>query len=307
MSELILHHFDASPFAEKIRLVLGFKQLAWRSVTIPMVMPKPDLTALTGGYRKTPVLQIGCDIYCDTQLIARELERRFPSPALFPAPSGAMSLVLSLWADQEFFRAGAFLSMATNAQIPESVLKDRQAFFDFMDFSDPAMRIPQAEAELARHFSLLENLLSQNAPFVLGDSFCWADILAYFPVWMVQGNLAAAAERLAPYPLLRDWAGRVAAVGYGHATELSADEALAVAANSVSEWPSEIRTHYALPLQLGDEVAVKPDDYGAVPVEGRLHYLDDERIVLHREDPRATSTKVHFPRRGFKIDRPGAY
>jgi len=56
MSELILHHYPNSPFAEKIRLILGHKKLPWKSVFIPMIMPKPDLTALTGGYRKTPVL-----------------------------------------------------------------------------------------------------------------------------------------------------------------------------------------------------------------------------------------------------------
>ncbi|MDH5175928.1 MAG: glutathione S-transferase N-terminal domain-containing protein, partial [Gammaproteobacteria bacterium] len=54
MSELILHHFDWSPYAEKVRVLLGIKGLAWRSVQIPMISPKPDLTALTGGYRKTP-------------------------------------------------------------------------------------------------------------------------------------------------------------------------------------------------------------------------------------------------------------
>jgi glutathione S-transferase len=48
VSELILHHFDQSPFAEKVRLMLGLKGPAWRSVEIPMVMPKPGLTALTG-------------------------------------------------------------------------------------------------------------------------------------------------------------------------------------------------------------------------------------------------------------------
>ena len=78
MSDLILHHFDWSPYGEKVRVLLGIKGLAWRSVQIPMVMPKPDLTALTGGYRKTPVLQIGADIYCDTSRIARELEQSLP-------------------------------------------------------------------------------------------------------------------------------------------------------------------------------------------------------------------------------------
>src|SRR6185369_1531695 len=75
MAELILHHYDISPYAEKVRLIMGLKRLAWRSVQIPVVMPKPDLTALTGGYRLTPVLQIGADIYCDTRTIARRLER----------------------------------------------------------------------------------------------------------------------------------------------------------------------------------------------------------------------------------------
>ena len=74
-----------SPFAEKIRLIFGFKNLHWSSVLIPNIMPKPDLTALTGGYRKTPVLQIGADIYCDTALIADVLEEHSPHPTLYPA------------------------------------------------------------------------------------------------------------------------------------------------------------------------------------------------------------------------------
>ena len=96
MSELILHHYPTSPFAEKARLLLGFKDLAWRSVQIPPVMPKPDLTALTGGYRKTPVLQIGADIYCDTALIARRLEAYQPQPALLPGARAFAIATLSL-------------------------------------------------------------------------------------------------------------------------------------------------------------------------------------------------------------------
>ena len=88
MTDIILHHYETSPYSEKVRLGLGLKGLAWASVEIPIIMPKPDLTALTGGYRKTPVLQIGADIYCDSQLIMRELERRYPSPSFYPAGRG---------------------------------------------------------------------------------------------------------------------------------------------------------------------------------------------------------------------------
>src|SRR6201996_6242988 len=83
-SPIILHHFDQSPFSEKIRLIFGLKKLAWTSVRISRIMPRPDLMPMTGGYRRTPVMQIGADIYCDTQCIMRELERRFPQPSLLP-------------------------------------------------------------------------------------------------------------------------------------------------------------------------------------------------------------------------------
>src|SRR5258708_27009322 len=85
MNDLILHHYDFSNFAEKARLMLGFKGLPWRGVEIPPIAPKPKLAPLTGGYRRTPVLQEGADIWCDTNLIARELGRRVPSTTFYPA------------------------------------------------------------------------------------------------------------------------------------------------------------------------------------------------------------------------------
>ena len=102
MNELILHHYPMSPFAEKARLMLGYKRLPWRSVTIPPVMPKPDVVALTGGYRKTPILQIGADVYCDTALIARVLEARQPVPTLYPS-FAPLAVPLAQWADSLLF------------------------------------------------------------------------------------------------------------------------------------------------------------------------------------------------------------
>ena len=100
MDELILHHYDMSPFSEKVRLIFGLKGLAWRSVIVPMTLPKPDLMPLTGGFRRTPVLQVGADIYCDTDLIAAELERRFPEPSIFPDRSAGLAAILAMWADR---------------------------------------------------------------------------------------------------------------------------------------------------------------------------------------------------------------
>jgi hypothetical protein len=93
MTDIILHHYETSPYSEKVRLGLGLKGLAWETVEIPVIMPKSDLTALTGGYRKTPVLQIGAN-YCDSQLIMRELERRHPTPNFFIPPATARPMRL---------------------------------------------------------------------------------------------------------------------------------------------------------------------------------------------------------------------
>ena len=103
MNDLILHHYSTSPFSEKIRLILGYKKLAWKSVVIPPIMPKPDVVALTGGYRKTPFLQIGADIYCDTALICDILEHRQPTPTLYPAHNKGLARVLAQWADSTLF------------------------------------------------------------------------------------------------------------------------------------------------------------------------------------------------------------
>ena len=94
MPDLILHHYPSSPFSEKIRLALGYKKLAWKSVIIPAIMPKPDVIALTGGYRKTPILQVGADVYCDTALICDVLEHVAARAHAVPAaPQGRLARV----------------------------------------------------------------------------------------------------------------------------------------------------------------------------------------------------------------------
>ena len=153
---IILHHYDISPYSEKVRLGLGLKGLAWGSVEIPVIMPKPDLTALTGGYRKTPVLQIGADIYCDSQLIMRELERRHPTPSFYPAGRGAAD-ALAWWAEKTMFSpaAGIFFAKRPDA-LPEGFLEDR-AKFSGRNIDPAAMMaaVPNLLDQLRAHFHWL--------------------------------------------------------------------------------------------------------------------------------------------------------
>jgi glutathione S-transferase len=302
MDNLILHHHDPSPFAEKIRLVFGIKHLPWQSVQIPMIMPKPDLTALTGGYRKTPVLQIGANIYCDTALIARELERRYPTPTLFPSGRMGLSMALGRWSDTAFFEPGAGLSMGENPDIPQPVLDDRKEFFNFMDFDRMAEAMPHAYAQFQSQCQLLEDELAQcPTRFLLGESPSWVDIQAYFPVWMANANIPRAAELMAPFPAIKAWGERMETIGRGQRSEMDSKIALEDAERSDPVLEGEVNEGPFHDFRKGDQVLVTPDDYGAVPVRGELMILDHYRVGLRRQTDALGQTLIHFPRIGYQV------
>ncbi len=308
MSELILHHYPQSPFAEKARLMLGFKGLSWRSVMIPPVMPKPDLTALTGGYRRTPVMQIGADIYCDTALIARRLERVKATPALFPDGQEAAAAALAQFADQVLFQHGVAINFqpkglaARFAGMPEEMVKgfvaDRQALFSSGTASrlDPKVALSQWPALLGR----LEQQLNRGREFLLGDAPCVADFAHYHPLWFVANN-AAVAEALAPYAAVRAWMGRIDSIGHGASTKLTAQEAIDIARNAEPEACGGTFAS-AGGFEPGQAVTVSAVDYGTDPVAGELVHEDAEELVIRREDERAGLVQVHFPRYGFRIE-----
>lgn len=303
MDSLILHHHDPSPFAEKIRLAFGLKGLDWCSVQVPMVMPRPDLMPLTGGYRKVPVLQVGADVYCDTRLIASELERRHPRPALFAGHSEGLSLALSPWSDRAFFDPGAGLSMGLNkALIPAEVIEDRKSFFNFMDFDRLEADLPHLFTQFRAHLDLIERMLADGRDFVLGRDCTFADIEAYFPVWMARGNLGQADALLAPFGRLLAWEPRMQAIGHGRRTEIRADEALAAAREAVPSPGDGVDPDDPLALAAGTRVTVTPDDYGRVPVEGELVTLTLREVAIRRSAPAVGEVVVHFPRIGYRIE-----
>lgn len=308
MHELILHHYPTSPFAEKARLLLGFKQLSWRSVTIPPVMPKPDLMALTGGYRKTPVLQVGADVYCDTALIARRLEAEKSVPALFPEGREFVASSFALWADSVVFQHAVALVFAPESanvrfgRLPpammQALLEDRAKFF----LGGSARRVP---LEQAKHnwpglmAQLEQQLAREEGDFLFGEPSV-ADFSLAHCLWFLKGT-PVTAPLVDGYPAVAAWLNRVLGFGHGAFSELSAEEAIAIAREA---------TPAALPdqafvepngLRAGQRVAVAATDYGVDPVEGELLFAGLDELILRREDERAGTVHVHFPRQGFSI------
>jgi glutathione S-transferase len=284
MADLILHHYPQSPFAEKIRLILGLKGLPWRSVHIPMIMPKPDLVALTGGYRRTPVLQIGADVYCDTALMADVLEHRAPEPALFPAAHKGLARVLAQWADTTLFQ----VAMAYNFQ-------PAGATHMFPD----AERL-DATAAYKSYLRRIASMLEHQA-FLLGDQPCIADFSVYHPLWFTRHQVPVLAGVLESVPGVLSWMDRMAAIGQGSSSAMAAEEAVQMAHSATPEaLPQEIhQDHHG--IALGQAAIVVAEAFGLEPTDGILVAASRTRYTLRREDPRAGLVHVHFPRVGYLL------
>ncbi len=303
MADLILHHYPTSPFAQKVRTAMGLKKLAWKSVIIPNIMPKPDLMPMTGGYRKTPVLQVGADIYCDTQIILRALQRLRPDPPLTPAGHEGVAEALAYWADRTLFWPAVGVVMGqVGDKLPESFRKDRTEFSG-RDF-DPvklAAALPMARDQLYAGLAHVETMLADGRVFMLGGLPSLADVAVYNPVWFVRARLGEQASPLDRLPHIAAWAQRMAGFGEGTPTELSGPDALAIAKAADPAIPDGVDAHDPGGLKAGARIAVTPDDTGKVPVVGELVTLNALEVAVRRIDERAGTVVVHFPRAGYVL------
>ena len=304
MGELILHHYASSPFSEKVRLVLGMKGLAWRSVTVPTMLPKPDVVALTGGYRRTPFLQIGADVYCDTLLMCRVIDRLAPEPPLVPEAQAGIAEIVSQWADTTLFWTAVPYTMqpATAAHlVPDASPAALKAFGADRAAMNPSFRrapIADSRAALVAYLARLAAMLADGRKFLLGGSASLADVSAAQSIWFMR-RAPPIAALLAPYPGVVAWFERVAAFGHGDATPMTSEEAIAVAAGARGHAPTRVAD--GQPFAAGSEVTVAASDYAHDEIAGRVVGLDDDEVVIAREDARAGSVHVHFPRIGFHV------
>ncbi|MGE0482646.1 MAG: glutathione S-transferase family protein [Gammaproteobacteria bacterium] len=303
---LVLHHYDFSNYSEKVRLTLGLKGLAWRSVTIPAWAPKPDYTPLTAGYRRTPALQVGADVYCDTALICAVLDELAPTPPLWPVTASVrvQGEALVHWAENALFRPLALYITGRHARrFPPAFHADRARLH-----GKPVPPVEAVEAAAARYWpqvaprlDQLEALFADGRTWALGDTVSLADFALYEAPWFL---LAIGGDEALPEHLActRSWMARVAAIGHGQAEPLSADDALALAraATPAPLAPGDAATPEG--LVPGDAVSVRPFDQDA-PAVGRLVRADAGRITLAVDGPRTGPLQVHFPRLGYRLSR----
>ena len=297
---VILHRFPQSPFSEKIRLIFGLKGVAWTSVLISRIMPRPDLMPLTGGYRRTPVMQIGADIYCDTQCIIRELERRFPEPTLFPAGYQGLASATAMWTDKAFFQSSVNLIFGSLAdKVPQEFIADREKLRGAkFDVAAMTAAIPQMRDQFRAHVQWIEAQLAGGRSWMCGEHVSLCDINAYMNVWYARGNLPGLDDVLTGFPAIRAWETRMRSIGHGTSTEISTAAALEIGTRATPETAELADPHDPNGRKPGDQVEVMPDDYGKIKVSGEIVALSAQHIAIRRRDPRAGEVVVQFPRAG---------
>ncbi len=312
MPELILHHYPNSPFSEKVRLILGRKQLAWKSVIVPAILPKPDVVALTGGYRRTPFLQVGADVYCDSALICDVLEHVQPEPPLYPPHLRGCTRVFAQWADTTLFQAamayslqprGAAVLFEGAPELAQAFVADRKAMRTNMTVLRPNDAASAYRSYLRRIASMVE-----EHDFLFGTDPCVADFATYHPLWFTRHKVPVLAGILSATPAVSEWMDRLAAGGHGQMEILESWQALRIARDADPRPPganllvdSGFQDDHG--IALGERVTVTPESFGAEATEGELIAATRTHYSLRRIDPRAGSVHVHFPRIGYVLQR----
>ena len=306
MSDLILHHYAGSPFSEKVRLVLGAKGLAWKSVIVPVMLPKPDVVALTGGYRRTPFMQIGADVYCDSALMCRVIDRLAPSPPLYPERPGGLAAILAQWADSTLFWTAVPYTMQPAgvqhifAGAPPEFLKAFAADRAAMTAGRQRATTLDAGVQLQTTLGWLEQLLTDGRRFLCGEASSIADFSVAQSIWFMR-RAPPIAVMLDPFTRLVAWYERVAAFGHGRPEPMSAADAIAVAAAAATTTATVVETGQG--FAAGDAVTVTPIDYALDTVAGTLCGLSTDEVAIERHDARAGRVVVHFPRIGFQLKK----
>lgn len=88
--------------------------------------PRQDLAILGITYRRIPLLAIGNDVYADTTLILRELERRFPQGGLDTDPRRSLECAES--SNGMFHFAAGCIPSSLPIMKDEKFVKDRSQF-----------------------------------------------------------------------------------------------------------------------------------------------------------------------------------
>ena len=299
---LILHHYALSPYAEKIRSMLGYADVEWLSLLSPARPPRPNLDPLTGGYRRIPVLQIGGDIFCDSKIITEEIAEISQNLALSPESLSAELIDIMHRSERDVFfavvncqspaRIIATLAKHQGALETLRFLKDRVGVAKTAKISFPSRKA--SNQILGDFFSDIDKRLVGRS-YLNGETPCLADFAVYHPLWMY----VSAGGLSLPKNLrgLNDWMVLMESIGHGKFLPIDQQTAFFEATNEPRELPNS-EAHSLI----GKPVCIAPNDYARDHSRGVLVAQTTTRSIIKRETEKFGKLHIHFPREGYAVE-----
>ncbi|MEM9257099.1 MAG: glutathione S-transferase family protein [Pseudomonadota bacterium] len=223
---LVLHQYQVSPFAAKVRRCLHFKG-------IPFEVTNYGLTGF-GKVRKlshagkAPVLEHRGDWIADSSDIIQHLERHFPETPVIPtAPADrALAHVFEDWADESLYYYDLTMrSWPNNANwlADDLTLEDSGLLRRVFHSLAPKIIAKQARdqgtgrkpreavcQDVAQHFTAIDHLVADDG-WLVGDALSIADI-SVVSMFTVLERAEEARILFMQHPALRAWQARVDAL-----------------------------------------------------------------------------------------------
>ena len=300
-SLIILHQYDISPFSQKAQKMLGLKGLAWQSIEMPMIAPKPHIEALTGGYRGTPVLQIGGDVYVDNWMIARALDYVSPETPLINARGPLSDGALYAWGERLFTPLLHSALAAYKDQWDADFLADRKRVFPDVDFDALEVRDVERLSQIRAYLGAINAELNQREGFLGGERADSWDVHAWGLVWMIKSALPEVSSVVDCCPVLMQWYEQMTEIGTGTREDAEIDVAWRALKSSEKRTLPPLDQDEPLNERVGRSVSVLPGSANRGGAQGRLVAVNHEQAVLAVEPLPGVEAQVWFPRFGYHI------
>ena len=293
---LILHQYPVSPFSEKVRVAFAIKGLAWHACDQPVIMPKPEMVRLTGGYRRIPVLQVGADLWFDSLFIIGELERRQPVPPALAGSGIGVAGAFARWCDGEFFTTVVGLLFGGDWQVDQAFINDRSELRGApFDPARMAAARPLLSAQLRQHLQLMELQLADGRPYLTGAAPDAIDAAVYCQVAFIRWGRGSTGRIVDGFGRLCAWEKRVAALGHGNRlADVGREHAIAIARQAQPAPIVDARGDGV--FAPGDAVSIRFHDANSPPLAGMLLRIDHHSLSIRPLSSEAGDIHIHMPR-----------
>lgn len=308
MVEIIVYSYEMAPNPQKLFQFLSFYNIPFKYVEIPVMLPRPDFTAIDIHYRRAPLLSIDSDMYVDTALIFEKLADIAAHTK--PDVETTNHVEYDGLGQLGFKLAVGLIPSDSPFLKDEAFVKDRTELHGGAPFSAESMAAarPQTLSAMRSLLSVIKKkfLTGDGKKFVLGgERPSTADMYLYWSInWGLNVHQGARPE-ISPdtHPVIFAWLERVAAFikSRRHDTKISWEEAKAVLVKPpVHEYAKFVPHDEAnvLGLKTGQQVTVTPTDSGTShPQPGELISLNDDQVCLRNK----SGLVMHFPRLGYSV------